>query len=89
MKLIDVPLEDDLYEKLQKEATTGGQPIHELIQLAIDDVYGVGYRNRLRRALFATAGIADPDDFDGLSGEDYVDKIRGGWGGRAWAVTGE
>jgi hypothetical protein len=78
-----VTVDDEQYEQLEKESSRTGRCIGELVRSAIDDNYGGTYRERLRRALRESAGSADPDDFDGLSGEEYVEKIRRGWGERA------
>jgi hypothetical protein len=79
----EITLEDEQYEQLEKESRLTGRSVAELVRAAIDDKYGVGYHERLRRALRESAGSADPDDFDGLSGEEYVEQIRRGWGERA------
>jgi hypothetical protein len=87
MKRIEIELDDEDYERLKTEAAHTGKSMEELIRFAVDDTYGSGYRERLRQALFRSAGIAEPDDFDGLSGDGYIDKVRGGWGDRARAAA--
>jgi len=76
-------LEDEQYERLKKESALSGRSIGALVRSAVDEKYGTAYRERLRQAFREAAGSAEPDDFDGLSGEEYVEKIRRGWSERA------
>lgn len=72
---------DEQGEQLEKASARAGKSISELVEVALDKEYGYGteHRERLRRAFREAAGTADPEDFDGLSGEEYVQKIRRGW----------
>jgi len=72
----EITLEDEQYERLEKVSSITGRSIGELVRAAIDDKYGLGHRERLLKAIRESAGSADPADFDGLSGEEYVEKIR-------------
>jgi Ribbon-helix-helix protein, copG family len=78
MHRTQILLEDEQYERLKKESARSGRSIGDLVRTAVDDKYGAGYRERLRKAIHESAGSARPDDFDGLSGEEYVKRIRGG-----------
>jgi len=71
-----ITITDDQYEQLEKASARTGKPIGELVEAAIDKEYGAGHRERLLQAIRESAGSAHPDDFDGLSGEEYVEKIR-------------
>jgi len=53
-----------------------GRSIDDLVESALDRECGAGHRERLLQAIRESAGSAHPDDFDGLSGEEYVEKIR-------------
>lgn len=77
MKHIDVVLSDDQYTTLATRSRATGKSLDDLVGDAIDDEYGDGRKARLLQAIHDSAGTADPDDFDGLSGEEYVDMIRG------------
>jgi hypothetical protein len=76
-------LEDDQYERLKTESARTGKSIGELVRTAVARQYGTesddDYRERLRKAIRESAGSAHPDEFDGLSGEEYVRKIRRQW----------
>lgn len=83
MHRTQILLEDDQYEQLKEEAARTGRSIGELVRTALDAQYGAAARRaRLLAALEATAGTADPEDFDGLDGEEYVERIRPGIGHR-------
>ncbi|HEX6754803.1 MAG TPA: ribbon-helix-helix protein, CopG family [Mycobacteriales bacterium] len=83
MHRTQILLEDDQYERLKTESARTGKSIGELIRAAVTDKYGElsdeDYRQRLRKALRESAGSADPGDFDGLSGEEYVARVRRQW----------
>jgi hypothetical protein len=83
MHRTQILLEDEQYELLRKESARTGKSIGELVRTAVDKHYrnlsDDDYRRRLRKALRESAGSAHPDDFDGLSGEEYVAKIRRRW----------
>ena len=92
MHRTQILLEDEQYERLRAESARTGKSIGELVRTAVDKQYGTerdeDYRRRLRKALRESAGAAHPDDFDGLSGEEYVARIRRRWTERAdrmWA----
>lgn len=83
MHRTQILLEDEQYTRLKSESVRTGKSIGELVRTAIDKEYGEfsgeDYRQRLRQAFRDAAGTARPDDFDGLSGEEYVAKIRRSW----------
>ncbi len=83
MHRTQILLEDEQYELLKTESARTGKSIGELVRTAVDDKYkhlgDDDYRRRLRQAFRDAAGTAHPDDFDGLSGEEYVAKIRRQW----------
>jgi hypothetical protein len=83
MHRTQILLEDEQYELLRSESARTGKSIGELVRTAVQDKYAVesdeDYRQRLRQAFRDAAGTAHPDDFEGLSGEEYVAKIRRGW----------
>ena len=80
MHRTQILLEDDQYEGLKAESARTGKSIGELIRLAVAEKYDERVRlEGLRRAFREAAGSAHPDDFDGLSGEEYVRKIRRQW----------
>ena len=93
MHRTQILLEDEQYELLRKESARTGKSIGELVRTALNDKYRTitdeDYRERLRKALRESAGSAHPDDFDGLSGEEYVAKIRGQWTERADRLRSE
>ena len=80
MHRTQILLEDEQYERLRTESARTGKSIGELVRTAVDKEYGQlsdnDYRQRLKKAIRESAGSAHPDDFDGLSGEEYVEKIR-------------
>jgi hypothetical protein len=78
-----VSVEDEEYERLERESARTGRSIGELVRSAINKEYGNTHRERLLQAVRESAGSAEPEDFDGLSGEEYVEKIRRGWSERA------
>ena len=86
MHRTQILLQDEQYELLKTESARTGKSIGELVRTAVDKEYGQltddDYRRRLKRAIRESAGSAHPDDFDGLSGEEYVEKIRRGWSER-------
>jgi len=93
----EIAITDDQYEQLKKASARQqiprtGKPISDLVEAAIDNAidgeYGTAHRERLRQAFRESAGTAGPEDFDGLSSEEYVEKIRRGWGERAGALGG-
>jgi predicted CopG family antitoxin len=84
----EITVTDDQYEQLEKASAQTGKSISELVEAAIDKEYGTAHRERLRQAFRESAGAAGPEDFDGLSGEEYVAKIRRGWGERAGVLGG-
>jgi hypothetical protein len=80
MHRTQILLEEEQYELLRKESARTGKSIGELVRTAVDDKYkDAERRRRLRQAFRDAAGTADPEDFDGLSGEEYVAKIRRQW----------
>ena len=80
MHRTQILLEDEQYELLKKESVRTGKSIGELVRSAVDKQYSdADRRERLRQAFRDAAGAADPEDFDGLSGEEYVAKIRRQW----------
>jgi hypothetical protein len=87
MHRTQILLEDEQYQLLKAEAARTGKSIGELVRTAVQDKYGAesdeDYRRRLKVAIRESAGSAHPDDFDGLSGEEYVEKVRRGWSERA------
>lgn len=87
MHRTQILLEDEQYQLLKKESARTGKSIGDLVRTAVDDKYGqvtdAEYRRRLRKAIRESAGAAGPDDFDGLTGEEYVAKIRRQWTERA------
>jgi hypothetical protein len=92
MHRTQILLEDEQYQRLRTESARTGKSIGELVRTAVDKQYGRlsddEYRERLRKAVRESAGAAHPDDFDGLSGEEYVAKIRRQWTDRVdrlWA----
>jgi predicted CopG family antitoxin len=78
MHRTQIMLEDEQYERLKKESSRTGRSIGELVRSAVDKEYGTAYRERLRQAFREAAGSADPEDFDGLSGEEWVERMRPG-----------
>jgi hypothetical protein len=86
MHRTQILLEDEQYELLKLEAARTGKSIGELVRTAVQDKYGAesdeDYRRRLKKAIRESAGSAHGDDFDGLSGEEYVEKVRRGWSER-------
>lgn len=83
MHRTQILLENEQYERLKRESARTGKSIGELVRTALDEKYGDAERRaRLRRAFRDAAGAADGDDFDGLSGEEYVAKIRRQWTAR-------
>ena len=96
MHRTQILLEDEQYERLKRESARTGKSIGELVRTAVDKHYrslsDEDYRRRLREALRESAGSAHPDDFDGLSGEEYVAKTRRQWTERVdriWAEGSE
>lgn len=80
MHRTQILLEDEQYEMLRTESARSGKSIGELVRTALEGQYGATARRaKLRQAFRDAAGSADPDDFDGLSGEEYVAKIRRQW----------
>lgn len=80
MHRTQILLEDEQYELLKRESARSGKSIGELVRTAVSDKYGEAERRaRLRQAFREAAGAADPEDFDGLSGEEYVARIRRQW----------
>jgi len=80
MHRTQILLEDEQYELLKKESVRTGKSIGELVRSAVDKQYSdADRRERLRQAFRDAAGAADLEDFDGLSGEEYVAKIRRQW----------
>jgi len=71
-----VSVRDEQYEQLEKKSARTGRSIDDLVESALDRECGTGHRERLLQAIRESAGSAHPDDFDGLSGEEYVEKIR-------------
>lgn len=83
MHRTQILLEDEQYELLKDEAARTGRSIGELVRKAVAEKYGASARRaRLRAAFAAAAGSAEPDDFDGLDGEEYVERMRPGLGPR-------
>jgi predicted CopG family antitoxin len=82
----EITVTDDQYEQLEKASARTGKSISELVEAAIDKECGTEHRERLRQAFRESAGAAGPEDFDGLSSEEYVETIRRGWGERAGAL---
>jgi hypothetical protein len=76
MHRTQILLEDEQYQRLKQESARTGRSIGDLVRAAVDDKYGDGYRERLRKAFAESAGSAHPDDFDGRSGEEWVEQIR-------------
>jgi hypothetical protein len=84
MHRTQILLEVEQYELLKRESVRTGRSIGELVRSAVDKQYSdADRRARLRQAFRDAAGAADPEDFDGLSGEEYVAKIRRQWTERA------
>ena len=83
MHRTQILLEDEQYALLKSESARTGKSIGQLVRTAVDKEYGQlsddDRRQRLRQAFRDAAGTARPDDFDGLSGEEYVAKIRRSW----------
>ena len=84
MHRTQILLEVEQYELLKRESVRTGRSIGELVRSAVDEQYSdADRRARLRQAFRDAAGAVDPEDFDGLSGEEYVAKIRRQWTERA------
>lgn len=87
MHRTQILLEDEQYERLKAEAARTGRSIGELVRDAVDTVFRRARQEEMLEAFDEAFGAADADDFDGLSGEEYVDKVRSGWS-RRWVERG-
>ena len=89
MHRTQILLEDQQYALLKSESARTGKSIGELVRTAVENTYSdADRRKRLRQAFRDAAGTADAEDFDGLSGEEYVARIRRRWTDRVdrmWA----
>ncbi len=87
MHRTQILLEDEQYERLRDESARTGRSIGELVRLAIDRSLRRPDPEELRRAIQDSCGAADNDDFDGLTGEEYAERVRHGWSQR-WTERG-
>jgi hypothetical protein len=78
MHRTQILLEDAQYERLRMRSRRTGTAIGELIRRAVDAMYGTQDVADRLQALDESFGRAGRDDFDGLDGEAYVERARGG-----------
>ncbi len=79
MHRTQILLEDEQYELLKAESARTGRSIGDLVRAAVGELYRDRQRERLRRALRESHGAAEEDDFDGLDGAEYVERVRREW----------
>lgn len=86
-----ITFEDNQYERLRLRSLTTGTSIDELVRHAVDELCSsVPTADRLQ-ALDDSFGAADKDDFDGSTGQVYVEQSRSGrtrWLSRPAAAAG-
>lgn len=78
MHRTQILLEDVQYERLKDEAARTGRSIGDLVRAAVEQVYLSARTQDLLQALDESFGAAEPDDFDGLDGAEYVERQRRG-----------
>lgn len=77
MPRTQITLTDEQHRRLKEESIETGLSMSELIRRRLDGGPTTDDRVERRAAAEAAFGSAGPDDFDGLSGKEYVEKIRG------------
>lgn len=87
MHRTQILLEDEQYELLKEESARTGRSIGELVRLAIDRSMRRPGPDEVARAIQESCGAAENDDFGGLTGEEYVERVRHGWS-RRWTERG-
>ncbi|MGF1663799.1 MAG: ribbon-helix-helix protein, CopG family [Kineosporiaceae bacterium] len=78
MHRTQILLEDAQYERLKDEAARTGRSIGDLVRTAVEQVYLSARTQEFLQALDESFGAAEPDDFDGLDGAQYVEQQRRG-----------
>ena len=74
-----ITLEDEQYDRLRAESRRTGLGLAELVRRALDATYGgLSDADRVERLDLSFGSWTDLQ----MSGEDYVDNLRGGLGDR-------